>query len=637
MNICLNPDDWCPIDDLELEHPGATEVVKSTRNCFVIAGPGTGKTELLAQRASYLLQTGGCPAPRRILALSYKRDARRAISVRVRKRVGAELSSRFVSMTYHGFAKSLVDRFRMALPSDYRPNSDYEILLTRNQFHQKLEEMGQIPRLASDWVTEVFSFSIQSLPIQENNPGERMKGRIWRAMLGEDGQSRSYMNFPMISVLAEYLVRSNPRIRRALVMTYSHVFLDEFQDTTRAQYRLVRTCFDADECVLTAVGDHKQRIMLWAGADRKVFERFERDFDAIEKNLSVNHRSASELLSIQESLARRITGPVFKPVPGAASDGEKGVCEIWVFDDSVQEARTVARSIEGWIQKGKLEPRDICVLVRIQPDVYGNQLISELSQRKEVDVLARNEVQYQDVLAEDCSRILLDVILSAFGHGDSESCDETMRLVNLVRGADPSSRDRDEFLRIEADFGGFLDRLKTCFDAVDREEELEDCLWRILDYLHPDLLKNVFPQYRRGDYLEEQITILSQLLWQERKQRDDWVDAIRSLEGDYSVPVMTIHKSKGLEYHTVVFLGFEDSAFFRFGAQEQEETCALFVALSRAKRRVVLTFSRYRLDSDTDEYTKRCLKDVRPLYEALKQSGGLIVKDFRTETNHQES
>lgn len=107
--------DWSPLDGIELE-TAAYETVIGNRNCYVMAGPGAGKTELLAQRASYLLQTGTCHKPRRILALTYKKDATKNIADRVGKRVGRELSTRFVSMTYDGFAKTIFNQFLFVLP-----------------------------------------------------------------------------------------------------------------------------------------------------------------------------------------------------------------------------------------------------------------------------------------------------------------------------------------------------------------------------------------------------------------------------------------------------------------------------------------------------------------------------------------
>jgi DNA helicase II / ATP-dependent DNA helicase PcrA len=73
----------------------------------------------------------------------------------------------------------------------------------------------------------------------------------------------------MISVLAIYILETNLLILKSIRKTYSHVFLDEFQDTTRVQYALVKVCFHSSEISITAVGDNRQGIMLWVGARKK--------------------------------------------------------------------------------------------------------------------------------------------------------------------------------------------------------------------------------------------------------------------------------------------------------------------------------------------------------------------------------
>ena len=90
----VNPDDWEPTDGINLED-AAERVVKSQTNKSVIAGPGAGKTELLAQRAVFLLQTGLCRPPQRILAISFKKDAAKTLKDRVASRCPAEQASRF--------------------------------------------------------------------------------------------------------------------------------------------------------------------------------------------------------------------------------------------------------------------------------------------------------------------------------------------------------------------------------------------------------------------------------------------------------------------------------------------------------------------------------------------------------------
>src|SRR5690625_3396936 len=116
----IRPLDWQP-KDVALEER-AKHVIYTNRNVLVTAGPGAGKTELLAQKASYLLQTNVCSNPRKILAISFKKDAKSNLAERVKKRCGKDLSRRFESMTFDGFAKRLLDQFRTAIPIGYRPS-----------------------------------------------------------------------------------------------------------------------------------------------------------------------------------------------------------------------------------------------------------------------------------------------------------------------------------------------------------------------------------------------------------------------------------------------------------------------------------------------------------------------------------
>ena len=123
----IRPENWVPsgIDSLE---DRADEIVRSQQNNLIVAGPGAGKTELLAQRAGYLLQTGTCPPPKRILAISFKRDAAKNLGDRVKLRCGNQ-AHRFESYTLDAFAKGLVDRFGKAILSEWRPQPNFEIML----------------------------------------------------------------------------------------------------------------------------------------------------------------------------------------------------------------------------------------------------------------------------------------------------------------------------------------------------------------------------------------------------------------------------------------------------------------------------------------------------------------------------
>jgi DNA helicase-2/ATP-dependent DNA helicase PcrA len=113
------------------------------------------------------------------------------------------------------------------------------------------------------------------LPLELGEPedmAEWLAMEWWRQSLAG---RRPGVSFPMIGRLAQAILTHNPHVLRALRLTYSHVFLDEFQDTTRPQYAMTRLAFAGSPAILTAVGDTKQRIMTWAGAEAEVFSWFD--------------------------------------------------------------------------------------------------------------------------------------------------------------------------------------------------------------------------------------------------------------------------------------------------------------------------------------------------------------------------
>ena len=132
----ISPDDWAPSGIGSLE-PNAMTAVRATGNTLVTAGPGAGKTELLGQRGVFLLQTGACPYPRRLLAISFKRDAARNLRERFQRRCSGEQSSRLDSMTFDAFAKLLLDRFWRALPDPWRISNPYRVSrpFSRNEWN----------------------------------------------------------------------------------------------------------------------------------------------------------------------------------------------------------------------------------------------------------------------------------------------------------------------------------------------------------------------------------------------------------------------------------------------------------------------------------------------------------------------
>ncbi|MCA9627505.1 MAG: UvrD-helicase domain-containing protein, partial [Myxococcales bacterium] len=246
--------DWKPVDK-ELE-PNALRVVRSTSNHLVVAGPGAGKTELLAQRACFLLETNSCRVPRRILALCFKRDAARALRERVVLRCGPEAGRRFVSKTYDSFVKGMIDRLSSALPEEYRPSKPYRLVLSDADLRKEIDRalrthaQGTDRRgfVSTNTVKQIFyTLPKKPFPLEASptDAGSVLLLHVWAQLLA--AKEGSALNFRLLTRLAEYLFATSTALRRALHATYSHVFLDEFQDTTGIQYDLVRGLFGGSQ------------------------------------------------------------------------------------------------------------------------------------------------------------------------------------------------------------------------------------------------------------------------------------------------------------------------------------------------------------------------------------------------------
>jgi hypothetical protein len=410
----VRSDDWTPVGVDALE-ANALKVVRSVDNSSVVAGPGAGKTELLAQRAAYLLQTGAAPSPQRVLAISFKRDAATNLAARVRQRCHRNHAGRFDSITFDAFAKGLLDRFGQALPDRWRPRPDYEIMFSGDRYYRDfLYQQAGVPPKSVGTYGDIQAITVKvfertylfgpPLPIDgwpNPTPGQWAADRFWQTSLHSG--KKSYLSFPMIGRLAELLLRVNPIARDALRLTYSHLFMDD--DTAQA--------------------------------------KIARELDAYATQLGTDH-----------------------PEP----------------------------------PKSKADARS---------------------------------------------------------------------LVNDV-----------------------------------------------LDFIGRERLIAVHPAYGQGDWFAKVVDAAMVHLLASSADAADWTTALDFYEGTHAVPLMTIHKSKGLEYHSVIFVGLDDGAWWSFAGDQIEATAGFFVAFTRAKQRVVFTYSARR-----GARTK-----IATLYGLLSKAGVQIVQ-----------
>jgi DNA helicase-2/ATP-dependent DNA helicase PcrA len=628
----ITPEEWRPKDVQSLEME-ADQAVRAEENTLVIAGPGAGKTELLAQRAAYLLETGKCRAPRRILAISFKRDAAKNLRDRVKRRIGPELARRFDSFTFDAFCKSLLDRFLNAVPSDFRPTRDYVIdveLGVQNQtqkarFSALLNSVANdaqgltMARLQSLSVVRLYEDYFIGEPLPAAFPAQASLQvatalGIWRSVLRIGAQS--VLNFPMIGRLVELLLRTNPRILRALRATYGFVFLDEFQDTTNVHYAFAKTAFRGSAALLTAVGDEKQRIMIWAGALRGIFAEYQQDFGARVRRLRMNYRSAPGLLRVQSHLITALDPAA--PAPQAADEANEGEgeCRVFVFADHEREAAHVADLISAWLHNEELLAREVCILTRNRPERYTETLRDALAAR---GVAARIENSLQDLLAEPLTIALLHFLRLAVHARAPVAWAAATALLLEANGIDDDNE--HEARKAANRLAQFRATLRGALDEGIEEERIAVTLAQIADFIGPAAFARLYPQYRQGSYYADNMRACARELARSRQRTASWEAALDDFEGVDAVPIMTVHKSKGLEYHTVIFVGLEDSALWSYAQNPEEETCGFFVAFSRAKKRVLFTFCEVRPDPRYGQAVGQDRDSIAPLYELLEDAG----------------
>ncbi|MBL4799972.1 MAG: ATP-dependent helicase [Oleispira sp.] len=529
-------DNWLPADGLTLE-PNALSAAKEKVNCLALtAGPGAGKTEMLAQRADFLLSTGTCRYPKRILAISFKVDASKNLKERIRRRCGADMGSRFDSYTFHAFAKRIIDRFRVVLTNTDALDANYTI--------------------------------------------------------GDKKVTRKQIMFSDLVPLAIQILENSTVAINAIRQTYSDVFLDEFQDCTNQQYELIKVAFQGTSIRLTAVGDTKQKIMGWAGALDGIFETFANDFSAIPLNMYRNFRSKPRLLRLQNEIIRVLDSTSVMPEDQIV--GDEGEIFSKQFQTSQAEAESLADMICNWVELEKIPPSEIAVLVSKQLDLYANHLMAALELK---NIPYRNEQQMQDITVEPAARLIVDHLSCLYGKREPKAWTRLMNQLTPFSDDEMQSSDRREFQYF------FKEQLKSVAALESLGDPLSgwwDLVKSFLNRIGIETLVALSPDYESHTRLTEVIRDTKARIEELLELEPELPKALTRFVDDQAVRILTIHKSKGLEFDSVIMMAIDEEIFF---GDRDANRCAFFVGVSRAKRRLILTFSNE--SERPDGYKKR--------------------------------
>lgn len=581
----VKKNEWFPKGNIELEK-SALETIKYEGNGLVIAGPGAGKTELLAQKVDYLFSTNTCFFPKKILALSFKVDAASNLKDRVRKSYGEEYASRFISLTYSAFEKKILDQFRSVLPVNDRPSEDYLIEdwdVIKQIFAEK--QLSSFSNLRAKEFTQL----VENIVLNENCE-DKFK-EIKKCLLNGTQNSKGVLLYKQINKLATEIVSKNVYVRRALQMTYGYIFLDEFQDTTLEQYELVKSCFLHPSCKITAVGDDKQAIMKWAGADAEIFSKFIKDFKAEQYKLIINHRSVPKLVEFQKEFYQLLNSNPNHIQYDAKKTFTKGEITLFEFDNETIEANVIVKDIVSKIDRNFCM-NEICILVKQKVESFSSELITKL---KDNAIKARIENEYQEILKDPTCNLVLDLILCSQGGRYPSIWDNISNFYRNINGIDEDTNQ----LVFESHYRE-IDSLicsVSCWlqKNISDEKGMLHLIASIVEMLGSEKIIDYFSRYKGKGEFQKTIDKFSKMLYIEYSEANgNWKEIVPNFRGEHSIPIMTVHKSKGLEFRAVYFIGLEDSAFWNFDSQQEEDIKTFFVAISRARTDLIFTHCKCR-------------------------------------------
>jgi superfamily I DNA/RNA helicase len=594
----INAADWRPIgvDDLE---EAAWDALRHIGNAAVVAGPGAGKTEFLAQRAAYLLQTGICQSPQRILAISFKRDAAANLGRRVAVRV-PEHANRFVSMTFDAFAKGLVDRFASALPPDWRMTDGYEFdFPSDRQIAAFLVDIvaaapkplrADLGRLtASRFITDAVGGWALPVTLPADAPTDAIAYAAlawWRERYLRPG--KAYVDFVMLNRLAELLVRAVPKLCRALRITYPFVFVDEFQDTTRAQFSFLTSVF-GNGPVVTAVGDSKQRIMGWAGAVPQAVQRFTEAFGATPYQLTWNFRSIDALVQLQHVIASKLDADVVPAVSKTTAEAAHDPAVLWTFSSLDREAGYIADWLARDIADSDRTPADYALIARQKIADFEPRIRARLADygiRVRNDDAMVGKMRLQDLLKDETARLLLGLLrLADQPYGLATVWREVSAITARVHGVGDDAAQR----RVGEHLSELTTTLRAWLTAhPPAATPAADTVQHLLDLADAAALRR-YVTSTSGNDLNIVADAFSVRLAAVAGGGSDWADVLGQFECADAVVLLTAHRSKGLEYHTVFFLGLDDQQWWAYDRDPIEATSTFFVGLSRAAQRLIFT------------------------------------------------
>ncbi len=576
---------------------------------LVIAGAGSGKTRVLTHRVAYLIGVKGVP-PHRIFVATFTNKAADEMKERIRNLIGSDIRDLWIG-TFHSLCARILRQEIERLGTYTR----YFTILDREDQKKILKEiLGEIGEESSklESLAESISRYKTGLFEAEDQYFLTLYKHYSRKLLEYNA-----LDFDDLLLLPLKILKEFPEVLEYYSTKFQHVLVDEYQDTNHLQYLLIKALSHIHRNVFV-VGDEDQSIYSFRGADIQNILNFEKDFpDCKIIKLEQNYRSTQKILHAASTVIKNNRYRIGKTLWTSNPPGENLV--IIETEDEDEEAQKVVEIVRA----SKRPFGDFLILYRInaqsrslesalQRNGINYKIVGGIKfyERKEIkDILA-----YLKFLVNPKDDISLERILNVPPRGigpetikvlKEKSHELGLPLFEIIKNHQEISLNS----RIHRALDNFLGLINALESKVSELSAYEMVTFLVDEIRYYDyLLRSTEPEkaQEKIENVRELIGEIKKFSEGNSKSVMDYVlqISLRSDIDDYNaspdfVTLMTVHNAKGLEFPVVIITGLEESIFPHYRSKDnplelEEERRLFHVALTRAKEKVYITFTKNR-------------------------------------------
>jgi DNA helicase-2/ATP-dependent DNA helicase PcrA len=658
-----------------LNEPQREAVTHIKGPLMIVAGAGSGKTKVLTTRIAHLMANKVDAF--NILALTFTNKAAAEMKERIEKILGNSEARNLYIGTFHSvFARILRgEAHRMGYPGNftiYDTDDSRSVIktvineLNLDDKHYKPNVVGSRISSAKNALVSPAEYAndyyIQQEDMRANRPAI---AQIYAAYANRCFKNGA-MDFDDLLLKMYELLKNFPDALHKYQHKFKYIMIDEYQDTNTVQYQITKLLAAAHENICV-VGDDAQSIYSFRGATIENILQFQKDYEDVKVvKLEQNYRSSQHIIQVANEVIKNNKGQIPKNLWTNNAPGEK-ICLVRTMTDN-EEGKFVAETIQEQKLRNHYFNRDFAILYRtnaqsrsfeenlrrmgIPYKIYGG---TSFYQRKEIkDLLAylRVVVNVQDeeslkriinypvrgigkttmekcvIFANEHNIPMFEVVSRAAEFGFKAGTLEALQnFVTMIRYFQSMLTDKNAY-DVAVQVGKHTNLVKELFndkttEGLARYENIQELLNSIKEWTEsPSNEDGEVGEKSLGAYLQ-QITLLT--------------DADDDEENSDVVKLMTIHAAKGLEFGCVFVGGVEETLFpsaMSINTREEleEERRLFYVAVTRAKQRLWLTYSnsRYRFGQLVQNEPSRFIEEMPEAYIDKSFAGG----NSRNNTNN---